>query len=128
MSIPVRHANFDRTKPLTSAPKPSFLTGGENKRDKIFYDDAYILSLPGFVWTKVPNQPAGKRTIATCVSVGNRQVLSIGGTAGGWADQDPAPQGLLLFDMTDMKWKDSYDANAAAYQRATDLKTWYSNG
>ncbi len=113
---------------LTLAPKPSFLTGGENKRDQIRYDDAYVLSLPGFVWTKVPSQPSGKRSIASCISVGKRQVLSIGGTASGWTDQDPAPQGLLLFDMTDLKWKDSYDANAAAYQRATDLKTWYSNG
>ncbi len=60
--------------------------------------------------------------------MGKRQVLSIGGADNTRQDRDPAPQGLLLFDMTDWKWKDSYDANAAAYERATDLKTWYSNG
>jgi hypothetical protein len=55
-------------------------------------------------------------------------VLSIGGTDKSRTDPDPAPQGLLLFDMTTLQWKDSYDANAAAYERASDLKTWYSNG
>jgi hypothetical protein len=111
--------------PLTS---PSLLTGGANRRDKIVYDDAYILSLPGFVWTKVSSSPAGKRQSATCLSVGKRQMLSIGGTITSWTDQDPASQGLLLFDMTELKWKDSYDANAAAYERAADIKAWYSNG
>jgi hypothetical protein len=62
------------------------------------------------------------------VGVGKRQVLSIGGTASDWTDRDPAPQGLLLFDMTDMKWKNEYDANAAAYQRPAGINTWYNNG
>jgi hypothetical protein len=62
------------------------------------------------------------------LSVDKRQVLSIGGSKDGWDEPDPAPQGLTLFDMTDWKWKDSYDANAAAYERASDLKTWYTNG
>ena len=34
----------------------------------------------------------------------------------------------MLFDMTAMEWKDSYDATAAVYERANDLKTWYGNG
>ena len=34
----------------------------------------------------------------------------------------------MLFDMTTMEWKDSYDATAAVYERANDIKTWYSNG
>jgi hypothetical protein len=55
-------------------------------------------------------------------------VLSIGGADNSRTDPDPAPQGLLLFDMTAMEWKDSYDATAAAYERNSDLKTWYSNG
>jgi hypothetical protein len=63
------------------------------------------------------------------VVAGKRQVLSIGGTNdGSWSDPDPAPQGLLLFDMTDLKWKDSYDATAAAYKRANDIDSFYSNG
>ncbi|KAK3290355.1 uncharacterized protein B0H64DRAFT_63622 [Chaetomium fimeti] len=105
-----------------------FLSGGYNYRDKFPYDDAYVLSLPGFVWTKLPDPETGARQSHTCVSVGKRQVLSIGGTDTGWAQPDPAPQGLLLFDMTEMKWKTSYDANAAAYERATVIDTWYNNG
>jgi hypothetical protein len=109
--------------------RPSLLFGGANERDRFTYDDAYILSLPGFVWTKVPTSPAGTRRTFACVPVGKRQVLSIGGTSSGaWNEPDPAPQGLLLFDMTEMKWKDSYDPNAADYERPPDLKTWYSNG
>jgi hypothetical protein len=65
----------------------------------------------------------------TCVSVGQRQVLSIGGTTGdNPADKDPATQGLQLFDVTEMEWKDSYDANAPAYQRAPVIEAWYNNG
>ncbi|KAK4102835.1 hypothetical protein N658DRAFT_422866 [Parathielavia hyrcaniae] len=111
-----------------------FLFGGSNARDRFVYDDAYVLSLPGFVWTKVPTSPAGLRRSLACVPVGKRQVLSIGGTSigdsksKGFNEQDPAPQGLLLFDITELKWKDSYDPNAAAYVRAADIEAWYSNG
>ncbi|KAL2198846.1 hypothetical protein P885DRAFT_67986 [Corynascus similis CBS 632.67] len=104
------------------------LFGGYNHRDRFVYDDAYILSLPGFVWTKVPQTTAGGRRYHACVAVGNRQVLTIGGTRTGWEDPDPAPQGLLLFDMTDLEWKNSFDANAATYERARDIKNWYNNG
>ncbi|KAK4032433.1 hypothetical protein C8A01DRAFT_20491 [Parachaetomium inaequale] len=105
-----------------------FLFGGSNARDKYEYEDAYVLSLPGFVWTKVPTPPAGPRHSHTCVSAGNRQVLSIGGLAGDWRTADTAPQGLLLFDMATMAWKDSYDTNAAAYEQAEVIKSWYGNG
>ncbi|KAH6628763.1 hypothetical protein F5144DRAFT_580088 [Chaetomium tenue] len=106
-----------------------FLSGGYNERDKFTYDDAYILSLPGFVWTKLPDPQTGGRSSHSCVAVGKRQVLSIGGTnSGGWSEPDPAPQGLLLFDMTELKWKDSYDATAAAYERANDIDSFYTDG
>ena len=97
------------------------------------HHDAFVLSLPGFVWTKLPQPPAGPRTEQTCVVVGKRQILSIGGadrrTAGaGMKQKDEAPNGLLLFDMSTLKWKDSYDAGAAAYQRSDTIKSWYSKG
>ena len=106
----------------------SFLAGGIDYKTQVTYDDAYILSLPGFIWTKAPDSPAGKRTRHTCVSVGPRQVLSIGGARIGVTDKDLAAQGLLLFDVTEMKWQDSYDANALAYQRAPAINAWYNNG
>ncbi|KAH6630116.1 hypothetical protein B0J18DRAFT_362725 [Chaetomium sp. MPI-SDFR-AT-0129] len=105
-----------------------FLFGGYNDRDKIMHNDAYVLSLPGFVWTKLPDSPDGGRRSHSCLAVGNRQVLSIGGTQTGWEDADPAPQGLALFDMVDWKWKHAYDANAKAYVRAPKIKKWYDDG
>ncbi len=80
------------------------------------------------MWTRAADSPAGNRMSASCVAIGKRQMLSVGGTRTDWRDKDPAPQGLLLFDMTEMKWKDSYDANAADYQRAADIGAWYKNG
>ena len=108
-----------------------FLFGGIQQQDGFGYDDAYVLSLPGFAWTRLPFPPGGKRSEHTCVPVGNRQILSIGGTdqfGGGTAAKDPVPQGLLLFDMTDMKWSEFYNAEAAPYQRPTILKRWYDRG
>ena len=106
-----------------------FIFGGSNERDKLNYDDAYILSLPGFVWTKVASSPAGKRYHHACVGVGNRQVLVIGGPADGIEKTaDPAPQGLHLFDMTALSWKYSYEANDSPYESAASIKAWYANG
>lgn len=106
----------------------SFLFGGYNDRDKILYGDAYVLSLPGFVWTKLPDSPDGARRSHSCLAVGNRQVLSIGGTKTGWDDVDSAPQGLTVFDMVDWKWRHSYDAKAKPYVRAPEIKKWYADG
>ncbi|KAK5655592.1 hypothetical protein OQA88_5523 [Cercophora sp. LCS_1] len=108
-----------------------FLFGGINQVDKTTYNDAYILSLPGFVWTKVIESPGGRRAEHTCVPVGKRQVLSIGGLnpyLNSWTTQDPAAQGLMVFDMVDMKWADSYNADAAAYKAPKPVEEWYSKG
>ncbi|KAK3299801.1 uncharacterized protein B0H64DRAFT_1311 [Chaetomium fimeti] len=105
-----------------------FISGGTDYRNNFIYNDAYILSLPGFVWTKAPDSPAGKRRMFSCVSIGDSQMLSIGGAAGDLTAKDPAERGLQLFDMTEMKWKDYYDAHAPAYERAPEIKAWYTNG
>ncbi len=109
-----------------------FLYGGANRRDRFAYEDAYILSLPGFVWTKVVNPPTGRRSLHTCVAVGKRQVLSIGGINSEreeeYREKDPAFQGLKLFDMSKLEWTDVYDADAAPYERAEVVRQWYANG
>ncbi|KAK4665177.1 LOW QUALITY PROTEIN: uncharacterized protein QC763_0078370 [Podospora pseudopauciseta] len=38
-----------------------FIFGRRNEAQQSYYDDAYILSLPGFVWILVPTPPAGPR-------------------------------------------------------------------
>jgi hypothetical protein len=130
MSFPDRIYHFQCVALINLLiPNPSHLSGGYNHRDQITYSDTYILSLPGFVWTRAADIPAGGRRLPACVAVGSRQVLSIGGTIGlDWKDKDPAPQGLQVFDMTEMKWKESYDADAAPYERPAAIKAWYSNG
>ncbi|KAL2177082.1 uncharacterized protein P884DRAFT_300013 [Thermothelomyces heterothallicus CBS 202.75] len=57
-----------------------------------------------------------------------RQVSSVGGADKSLGDKDEAAQGLLLFDMTTWKWGDSYDAEAADYEQAKEIKEWYTNG
>ncbi|KAK4171211.1 hypothetical protein QBC36DRAFT_340409 [Triangularia setosa] len=106
------------------------LFGGENRvpEPDFRYEDAWILSLPGFVWTKAPNMPAGRRAYHHCKPAGKRQVVSIGGTAPGWREPDMAPQGLMVFDMSSMTWKYDYDANAGDYESPQVIKDWYKNG
>jgi hypothetical protein len=113
--------------PLTGS---SFIFGGDNKAGKNNpkFQDAYTLSLPGFVWTRLPEPPAGGRAYHSCVSVGKRQVLSIGGLGASNTEKDKAPQGLLVFDMTAMKWVDAYDATLGAYEAPEVVKSWYAKG
>lgn len=121
------YAGFKRTS-KTADKLLSFLAGGVNRRDLYTYQDAYVLSLPGFVWKKAPNIPYSARGDATCVQVGGRQVLSLFGKDVWALTEDPAPKGMLLFDVTAMQWTDSYDAAAGAYERPSALETWYNNG
>ncbi|KAM0270030.1 hypothetical protein ACHAQH_009578 [Verticillium albo-atrum] len=108
--------------------------GGRNQANKSAFDDVYILSLPGFVWTKAEYEPRGSRTAHACVVAGKRQMISTGGvddkkgSPGIWEDIDPRPQGLGIFDMTQMKWVDSYDADASAYESPADVQAWYEDG
>lgn len=55
-------------------------------------------------------------------------MLSIGGADKDRTEKDPAPQGLILFDMTSLEWKDAYDSSTAEYHRANSLKNWYNSG
>jgi len=112
-------------RPETNQGPNSFIFGGDDKFSQKKYQDAYVLSLPGFVWTKLPTPPAGGRAYHSCVAVGNRQVLSIGGLDETREEKDKAPQGLLVFDMTNMKWNDFYDAGLPAYEAPGAIKQWY---
>ncbi|KAK4159743.1 hypothetical protein QBC43DRAFT_271938 [Cladorrhinum sp. PSN259] len=126
---PAPRVNFCNVGFVSPQGYDIFIFGGNNERDKITYEDAYVLSLPGFVWTKVANSPAGTRLQHACVAVGKRQVLVVGGTTGsGMKSPDPAPQGLHLFDMTSMSWKYGYEANDGPYESGKAIKDWYANG
>lgn len=65
-----------------------------------------------------------------CEVVGNRQMLSIGGRdplddGQGILSPDPIKHGLQIFDLTEMKWSDRYDSNAAPYTTPQVVKDWY---
>jgi len=81
--------------------------------------------------SSLPEPPAGPRAYHSCLSVGKRQVLSIGGLGNVnmetlIKDKDLAPQGLLVFDMTAMKCVDSYNATLGDYERPDVIRSWYS--
>lgn len=98
------------------------------------YYDAHVLTIPGFQWFDVP--PATHQyplADHTCNVVGNSsQVLVVGGV--NWSSRDlsdlgvrdPMLQGLSIFDLNSMEWKDSYEANAPAYSVNDNIKKWYS--
>ncbi|TDZ39912.1 Glycosyltransferase sdnJ [Colletotrichum trifolii] len=107
-----------------------FVFGGTNSDTGSSFDDVYVLSLPGFVWTQVPYESKITRRSHSCAVVGRRQMLSVGGTDGktGWSGRDMWPQGLGLFDMTEWYWKDTYDAEAKDYETSKTIQEWYEKG
>ncbi|KAK3492891.1 uncharacterized protein B0T23DRAFT_358903 [Neurospora hispaniola] len=108
-----------------------FIYGGANQAFTEFYDDIYILSLPGFVWLKTDAHSVEPRNNQNCVVVGKRQMLVVGGHGQNkslW-DKDPLPQGLGIFDLTDLVWsKDgNYDADAEDYRTPKFVEEWYQD-
>jgi hypothetical protein len=60
--------------------------------------------------------------------VGKRQVLTVGGLEFKDPGKDDAPMGLLVYDMTAMRWRDSYDATLGDYERPDAISAFYKNG
>lgn len=102
--------------------------GGRNPDDGEF-GDISILSLPAFEWFRVEAETA-PRIFHACAVIGNRQMISAGGMeeAWDWVTPDPWYSGIGVFDMTELKWTDGYDAAAAAYDSPDVVKEWYANG
>lgn len=96
-------------------------------------DEVFVLSLPGFVLFKAPGRST-KRSEHSCVVVGKRQLLSVGGSDGSLGfpgsllDPDPWKQGLGVFDMMRMAWSDGYRADAEAYESPAIVREWYAQG
>jgi hypothetical protein len=96
----------------------------------------YILTIPAFQWTMVDAPQKGARYLHTCHTIGNRQMLIIGGgdptktalQSDAFFSPDPFEQGLGLFDMTALSWETQYQANAAPYEQSAPIKSIYANG
>ncbi|KAL8684626.1 MAG: hypothetical protein Q9218_008211 [Villophora microphyllina] len=74
--------------------------------------------------------PGDNGTYEICEIVGNRQMLPIGGRnplddGQGILSPDPKKRGLQIFDLTEMRWIDWYDADAAPYRTPQVVKDWY---
>ena len=86
------------------------------------------------MWFQVPYNSAFPRMDHTCEVIGKRQMIVVGGiiapfdSSKTWHDPDPFAQGLGIFDMTDLTWMSSYDANAAPYVTPEIVKDWYRKG
>lgn len=111
--------------------------GGAHPKEgeKETYEDAYVLSLPGFQWFKVADTLGGPRASHSCVVAGQRQMISIGGTSTNnfngvgtnWDEPDRFGQGIGVFDMTALTWstKGQYDAYAKKYESPNVVNEWY---
>ncbi|KAL8660532.1 MAG: hypothetical protein Q9202_006455 [Teloschistes flavicans] len=94
-------------------------------------DEVYVLSLPAFAWFKADYPAQHPRILHSCHAVGNRQMISIGGhdptdVYNNSVVADPFFQGLGIFDLTEMRWSDRYDADAEAYETPAVVKAWYA--
>ena len=116
--------------------------------DAVAYDDIHILTLPAFHWIRVPYDARNPRGGHTCNAAGGAQILVVGGSdpsvttevssvpanqnLAPWWQQDQMTlstpdtwtKGIGVFDMTNMTWKDRYEANPAPY-RQSDLVSQY---
>ncbi|KAI4137595.1 MAG: hypothetical protein LQ341_005083 [Variospora aurantia] len=128
----------------TSETYEIFVYGGHNGDlgpEAVPYDEIFILTLPAFHWFKVDYPPQHPRFGHTCNAVGGNQIISIGGVDAnskiyfGWVNEitdstfntsaDPFAQGLGIFDMTTLKWRDRYTANAPPYEQSDLVRNFY---
>ena len=104
----------------------------------ISFDDAYVLTLPGFYWTKASYTARQPRHSLSCNGVGGGQIITIGGLdttregpdsiyKGVFTTSDPFPQGIAVFDLATLKITDTYIANRTSYSPASAIQSWYSN-
>ncbi|KAK3172617.1 hypothetical protein OEA41_005941 [Lepraria neglecta] len=158
---PAKHEWFNQTttgnKP---APMEGFCTAGissTNNTYEIFvyagwgslpgseaveYDTINILTLPASHWISVPYNPQNPRQAHTCNSVGDSQILTMGGidsNANATSGENPAifqseynstadpfAQGLAIFDMTKLAFADHYTAGTLAYEQSDPIKQSYA--
>lgn len=102
----------------------------------ILHDEVFVLTIPGFNWQKADYSPSWPRIGHTCNLVGKRQMMVVGGLnpsaitkSALLSQEDPWPNGIGIFDLSEMQWASKYDANASAYITPRVVKNWYeTNG
>ena len=108
-------------------------TVSDPKQQTALSDAVCVLSLPGFVWFKADFPAPSPRHMHSCnvVGKGGSQMIVIGGLdqtfpnvtiTGG----DRWSNGINIFDMSQLQWKDSYVPNDAKYQTPSVITEWYA--
>lgn len=91
--------------------------------------DVWVLSIPSFQWHRAGQLQRG-RTGHSCNVAGHRQMVIIGGVRADGRDSelgDDWLQGLGVFDLSEMVFKDRYNADASAYTSPEVVKKWYAD-
>lgn len=112
--------------------------GGHLGGASVPFDDAYVLTLPGFYWTKAPYTARNPRHSLSCNAVGGGQIITIGGVdttregpitlyKGVFTTTDPFPQGIAVFDLATLKITDTYKANQTSYSPASAIQSYYND-
>lgn len=91
-------------------------------------DQMYILSLPSFRWFRANYTSTHLRALHTCHATDSNQMIIIGGYNPNAKPEkkDPWSQGIGVFDMTTLEFKDSYEAKAGPYKTPDVIKRYYS--
>lgn len=103
------------------------------------FDEVYVLSLPAFRWFRANSTTTFPRMAHTCHATNTRQMIIIGGTnplfsttymADGdrsGEPQDPWDQGIAVFDMTALKFKDLYQSSTDPYEPPHAIQQYYNS-
>ncbi|MCJ1467511.1 hypothetical protein MMC07_006136 [Pseudocyphellaria aurata] len=113
-----------------------FLHGGKIKNEEGSQasnsDQIYVLSLPSFQWFLASDASAYSRAAHRC-HISNNQMIMIGGiNPSHWNENDldapaePWLQAIGVFDLGSWRYKDSYQANANAYETPEIVTKYYS--
>ena len=132
MSLKVPLSINGRQGSVTYHLYPSFIYGGRDIKGETIdtLSDIHILSILAFQWFEIKTETQSThRTYHDCASAGNSQMIVVGGMdISRWETTDKWEQGLGIFDMNSLQWKDSYDADAGAYESPGIVRDWYANG
>ncbi|ORY15014.1 hypothetical protein BCR34DRAFT_196915 [Clohesyomyces aquaticus] len=86
------------------------------------YDEVFVLSLPRFRWYKANYTATDARIRHTCHAIG-RQMISVGGVNStdieASNDPDQFTQGIKVFDMTLLRWNNSWNAGTPKYETSS---------
>jgi hypothetical protein len=103
--------------------------GGKNARTDEVKNDIYVLSIPGFRWSRIPISQSPPRQFHACHIVDNQMLV-----VGGWGrnesftERDEFPQGLGVFNLRSMTWSAGFDTNSGTYRSPEAISDFYAGG